>query len=86
MVTALTGDFFGTKAGALVNPVNCIGVMGKGLALEFKTRYPAMFLDYAARCARKELRLGEPYPYRDASGILIVNFPTKDHWRSPSRL
>jgi uncharacterized protein YwgA len=45
-----------------------------------------MFEDYAARCARRQVRLGEPYLFRDASGARIVNFPTKDHWRSPSRL
>src|SRR5207249_3713600 len=69
-----------------VNTVNCVGIMGKGVAQEYRKRFSAMFEDYAARCARKEVRLGEPYLYRDVSGIQIVNFPTKDHWRSPSRL
>jgi O-acetyl-ADP-ribose deacetylase (regulator of RNase III) len=86
MLKVLTGNLFESKAGSLVNTVNCIGIMGKGVALEFKKRYPAMFEDYARRCGLGQVRLGEPYPYRDASGILIVNFPTKDHWRSPSRL
>jgi O-acetyl-ADP-ribose deacetylase (regulator of RNase III) len=86
MVKEIIGNLFESRAETLVNPVNCVGVMGKGLALEFKKRFTAMFEDYARRCERKEVRLGEPYPYRDASGILIVNFPTKDHWRSPSRL
>jgi len=86
MVKEIIGNLFESRAEALVNPVNCVGVMGKGLALEFKKRFPAMFEDYARRCERRQVRLGEPYPFRDASGILIVNFPTKDHWRSPSRL
>jgi O-acetyl-ADP-ribose deacetylase (regulator of RNase III) len=86
MVKEITGSLFESRAETLVNPVNCVGVMGKGLSLEFKKRFPAMFEDYARRCERKEVRLGEPYPHRDASGIVIVNFPTKDHWRSPSRL
>jgi len=86
MFKALIGDLFATRAQARVNTVNCVGVMGKGVAQEFKNRYPAMFEDYAARCGRGDVRLGEPYLYRDKSGILIVNFPTKDHWRSPSRL
>ncbi len=60
--------------------------MGKGVALEFKKAYPTMFEDYAARCMRKQVRLGEPYLYRDPGGAMIVNFPTKDHWRSASRL
>lgn len=86
MLKAVIGDLFASKAKALVNPVNCVGVMGKGLAQEFKRRYAAMFEDYTQRCAGSHVRLGEPYPYRDASEILIVNFPTKGHWRSPSRL
>src|SRR6185369_10095183 len=86
MLTARTGDLFTSQAQTLVNAVNCIGVMGKGIALEFKKRYPAMFEDYAARCRRNEVQLGKPYVFRDLGGTMIVNFPTKDHWRSPSRL
>ena len=86
MVKALIGDLFESPAAAWVNTVNCVGVMGKGVAQEFKKRFPAMFEDYRERCDHKVVRLGEPYLYRDASGRLIVNFPTKDHWRSPSRL
>lgn len=86
MFKALIGDLFESHAKALVNTVNCVGVMGKGIAQEFKKRFPAMFEDYRDRCARKQVRLGEPYPYRDDSGLAIINFPTKGHWRSPSRL
>lgn len=86
MFKALIGDIFASQAEALVNTVNCVGVMGKGVALEFKKRFPAMFEDYAARCARGQVRLGEPYFYHDLGGARIVNFPTKDHWRSASRL
>jgi O-acetyl-ADP-ribose deacetylase (regulator of RNase III) len=86
MFKALIGDLFSSQAQTRVNTVNCVGIMGKGVAQEFKKRYQKMFEDYALRCARKQVRLGEPYLYRDDSGILIVNFPTKDHWRSPSRL
>ena len=86
MFKALIGDLFASKAQTLVNTVNCVGVMGKGVALEFKKRFPANFEDYAKRCERKQVRLGEPYPFPDPSGRLIVNFPTKDHWRSPARL
>jgi O-acetyl-ADP-ribose deacetylase (regulator of RNase III)/uncharacterized protein YwgA len=81
----LLGDLFESKAQTLVNTVNCVGVMGKGVAEQFKKRFPDMFADYESRCRRKEVRLGEPYLYK-ASAIQIVNFPTKDHWRSPSRL
>lgn len=86
MFKALIGNLFSSQAQTLVNTVNCVGIMGKGVALEFKKAYPAMFEDYAARCEREEMRLGEPYLYRDASGTMIVNFPTKGHWRSTSRL
>jgi len=86
MFTALIGDLFSSQADVLVNTVNCVGIMGKGVAQEFKKRYPAMFDDYVARCARKAVKLGEPYLYHDPTGQAIINFPTKDHWRSPSRL
>jgi O-acetyl-ADP-ribose deacetylase (regulator of RNase III) len=86
MFKALIGDLFASGVHTLVNPINCVGAMGKGVALEFKKRFPANFEDYAKRCECKQVRLGEPYPFRDLSGRLIVNFPTKDHWRSPARL
>lgn len=86
MFRALIGDLFASRAQTLVNTVNCVGVMGKGVAEQFKKRFPAMFEDYRSRVDRKAVRLGEPYLYRDSSGTRIVNFPTKDHWRSPSRL
>jgi len=86
MFRALIGDLFESQAQTLVNTVNCVGVMGKGVAEQFKKRFPTMFEDYKSRTDRKTVRLGEPYPYRDSSGVQIVNFPTKDHWRSPSRL
>ena len=86
MFRALIGDLFESQAQTLVNTVNCVGVMGKGVAEQFKQRFPAMFEDYKSRIDPKTVRLGEPYLYRDLSGLQIVNFPTKDHWRSPSRL
>ncbi len=57
MLQILTGDLFASKAQTLVNTANCLGVMGKGLALEFKLRLPAMFDDYVARCQSKQVRL-----------------------------
>jgi O-acetyl-ADP-ribose deacetylase (regulator of RNase III)/uncharacterized protein YwgA len=86
MFRALIGDLFESQAQTLVNTVNCVGVMGKGVAEQFKKRFPEMFEDYKRRTDRKEVRLGEPYLYRDTSGTQIINFPTKGHWRSPSRL
>lgn len=86
MLTFRHGNLFDSEAQTLVNAVNCVGVMGKGIAAAFKKRYPAMFKDYAARCKRGEVLPGKPYPFVDSSGIIILNFPTKDHWRGASRL
>jgi uncharacterized protein YwgA/O-acetyl-ADP-ribose deacetylase (regulator of RNase III) len=84
-VTLREGNLLDSSAQTLVNTVNCVGIMGKGIAQAFKRRYPDMFEDYVRRCERREVRLGRPYPYQ-AQGRLIINFPTKDHWRSVSRL
>lgn len=86
MIRVLIGNMFDGPAKTLVNTVNCVGVMGKGVALEFKKRYPAMFDDYVGRCEAHRVRLGEPYYYSDMLGTSVVIFPTKDHWRSSSRL
>jgi O-acetyl-ADP-ribose deacetylase (regulator of RNase III)/uncharacterized protein YwgA len=86
MIRARIGDLFASEMKTLVNTVNCVGIMGKGVAQIFKEKYPAMFEDYAKRCQRGEVRLGEPYHFKDLAGASIVNFPTKGHWRAASRL
>ncbi len=86
MIRIHVGDIFASDMQTLVNTVNCVGVMGKGLALEFKKRFPEMYEDYLARCKAKQVHLGEPYLYRGFLPPGILNFPTKDHWRSVSRL
>jgi len=70
----------------LTNPVNCVGVMGAGLALQFKKNFPVMFVEYAERCRRGHVKLGEPYLYR-ANDMLpwVLNFPTKRHWKDLSQ-
>ena len=80
------GDFFERKCSTIVNTVNCVGVMGKGIALEFKKKYPEMYLDYVKKCNAGMVKTGKPYIYENGDGSKILNFPTKDHWRSPSRL
>jgi O-acetyl-ADP-ribose deacetylase (regulator of RNase III)/uncharacterized protein YwgA len=85
-IKALIGDIFASKMQTLVNTVNCVGVMGKGIAQIFRQKYPEMFADYVARCERREVSLGRPYHYRDLTGVSIVNFPTKSHWRAATRL
>ncbi len=79
------GNIFESNCSTIVNTINCVGVMGKGIALEFKKRYPDMFKDYVQKCDNGEIKPGEPYVFQKGE-ISILNFPTKDHWRSPSRL
>lgn len=86
MEKVLIGDLFESEAKTLVNTVNCVGVMGKGIAQAFKKRFPSMFNDYARRCQLDQVKPGVPYLYTDMLGTSIINFPTKKHWRSPSRL
>jgi len=86
MVKVLIGNLFDSKAQTLVNTVNCVGIMGKGIALEFKKRFTDMFEDYAIRCSRNEIKLGFPYLYKNLFPPHVLNFPTKDHWRSVAKL
>lgn len=85
MTTVKIGNLFESNAQTWVNTVNCVGVMGTGIALEFKKRFPAMFQDYVSRCHAGAVQIGRPYHYTDLLGASIVNFPTKKHWRSASR-
>lgn len=86
MVRVLIGDLFASNAQTLVNTVNTVGVMGKGIALEFKKRFPDMYEDYRKHCEVRDVRLGRPYLYRRLMPPWILNFPTKDDWRSVTRL
>ena len=88
MIRFIHGDIFAQKAEALVNPVNCVGVMGRGLALEFKKRFPHNFQAYRAACGRGEVQPG--ILLVSDSGTeeprYIINLPTKRHWRDRSML
>jgi O-acetyl-ADP-ribose deacetylase (regulator of RNase III) len=86
------GDMFDEPTEAIVNTVNCVGVMGKGVALEFKRRWPANFKAYKLACADKALTPGKMFIF-DNDGFLdsekhrfLINFPTKQHWRSKSKI
>lgn len=80
-------DIFTVKSEALVNPVNCVGVMGKGLALEFKKRFPLNFEQYKTECKQKKLIPGRSLSIcKSEPGVLIINFPTKNHWKEPSHI
>ena len=89
MIRFKTGDILTEDAEALVNTVNCVGVMGRGIALQFKKAYPENFRLYAAACKRGEIRPGQMYVFetrRLTNPRYIVNFPTKRHWRGNSRI
>ena len=77
---------FNSKAKTLVNTVNCVGIMGKGVALEFKNRYPDMYKEYVRLCKENKVKPGRPYYYHNLFGESIINFPTKDDWRSVSNI
>ena len=83
------GNIFNEDVDALVNTVNCVGVMGRGLALQFKKKFPANFKAYALACRHGEVRPGYMFTYRTGSLVnprYIVNFPTKRHWRNKSNI
>jgi O-acetyl-ADP-ribose deacetylase (regulator of RNase III) len=84
MITYTDTTVFNTNAQTIVNTVNCQGVMGGGIALEFKLRYPEMFEDYTQRCAYDQVKIGRPLLYCAYEYIWILNFPTKKHWKRPS--
>ena len=89
MIEFTTGDILRANAEALVNTVNCVGIMGRGIALQFKNAFPANFKAYQAACAREEVRPGKMCVFE--TGTLgnprfIINFPTKRHWKGASRI
>lgn len=86
MIKVKIGNIFESQMQTKVNTVNCTGIMGKGIAKEFKKICPEMFEDYVERCKSREIKPGEPYLYEDIFGVKIVNFPTKDHWRALSKV
>ncbi len=82
-----TGNLLSSDVDALVNTVNTDGVMGKGLALQFKKAFPENFASYERACRAGEVAIGQMFVVRRlASPRFIINFPTKKHWRQPSRL
>jgi O-acetyl-ADP-ribose deacetylase (regulator of RNase III) len=89
MIEYKTGDILAETADALVNTVNCVGFMGRGIALQFKKAWPDNFKAYAAACRRREVQPGRMFVFetrRLTNPRFIVNFPTKRHWRGRSRM
>jgi O-acetyl-ADP-ribose deacetylase (regulator of RNase III) len=85
MITILTGNIFTTKCTTIVNTVNCVGIMGAGIAYECRLRYPEMYEKYQTLCKDNLLQIGTLWIYK-ASNKSILNFPTKTDWKQPSRI
>lgn len=89
MITYTQGNLLESRAEALVNTVNTVGVMGKGIALMFKERFTRNFALYAMACRAKQVRIGEMFVTETGEfggPRWVINFPTKEHWKAPSRL
>ncbi len=85
MLTVLKGDLFQSEAQTIVNTINCVGAMGKGIALEYKKKYPEMYAKYVSLCKNKQISIGKLWLYKTDTKW-ILNFPTKDDWRNPSKI
>ncbi|HRJ45524.1 MAG TPA: macro domain-containing protein, partial [Caldilineaceae bacterium] len=85
MILYVQGDLFQSPAQVLVNTVNTVGVMGKGVALQFKQLFPEMFEQYRILCERKSFDIGNLWLYRGPNKW-VLNFPTKRHWKQPSKI
>lgn len=89
MIKFEKGDLFSVEVDALVNTVNCVGVMGKGIALQFRRKFPDNYKAYKNACKKNEVQLGKMFIFEKSPLIspkLIINFPTKRHWRDKSQL
>ena len=89
MLQYKTGNILAEETDALVNTVNCVGVMGRGIALQFKNAFPDNFKAYAQACKRQEVQPGRLFVFdtgRLTNPRYIINFPTKRHWRGKSRM
>lgn len=91
MITLKKGNIFTTHCQTIVNTVNCVGVMGAGIAFEFKLRNPDMFNKYTNHCKNKDINIGKLWVYKITTPSLttnyenILNFPTKHHWKYPTK-
>ncbi|GAB3977395.1 hypothetical protein GCM10029978_066990 [Actinoallomurus acanthiterrae] len=86
MIRSKGGDLLQDDAQALVNTVNTVGVMGRGLAAQVKDAYPSVFAEYVAACRTGNVQPGRILPVQIGADRWILNFPTKRHWRNRSRL
>lgn len=89
MIRFTSGDILAADAEALVNTVNCVGIMGRGIALQFKNAFPKNFKAYEAACSRRDVQPGRMFIFETGDMMnpkFIINFPTKRHWRGKSRM
>lgn len=87
MIKYVKGNIFNTQMQTVVNTVNCVGVMGKGVALVYKLRYPKMFDLYKDLCISGQIEIGKLWLYnKEDNAPWVLNFPTKRHWKYPSKL
>jgi len=86
MIEYSSTTVFNTTMQTIVNTINCVGIMGRGLALDFRLRYPGMYEDYRIRCNEKKVNIGIPYVYNGYDPLLILNFPTKLDWKHQSKI
>ena len=83
----INGNIFNAKCQTIVNTINCVGVMGKGIALVHKLRYPKMYEEYKEHCKNKLIKTGSLWLYtKQENAPWILNFPTKFHWKYPSKI
>lgn len=83
----IKGNIFNSKCQTIVNTINCVGVMGKGIALVYKLRYPNMYVEYKDHCNKKLIKTGLLWLYKKQENApWILNFPTKFHWKYPSKI
>lgn len=84
-IKIISGNIFTSKCQTIVNTVNCVGVMGAGIALEYKLRYPQMYERYYELCQKEMFQIGTLWIYKINSEKMVLNFPTKIHWKNPSK-
>ena len=86
-IKQINGNIFNSKCQTIVNTVNCVGVMGKGIALVHKLRYPNMYEEYRKHCENKLIKTGTLWLYnKQQNAPWILSFPTKFHWKYPSKI
>src|SRR5882757_8496866 len=90
MITSTEGNLLDAKTEALVNTVNTVGVMGKGIALMFKEAFPENLRAYTDACKKEQIKIGHMFVTERQNWVggpkWIINFPTKQHWRNPSKI